>query len=616
LFMKFLSEMTGDADPSLLANISFLYLYATQKLLLRNIQMGRTFTTIDAKLSFLTELAHELYTSGRENIHYSEIPSLLKLQVRTNDLDGPGAIDQWDYDLRTQTLLHRDAAGNYEFAHKSFVEYFVALKVARDIGVLKPLFSRVYGVDSARKIAAPPLQELSQTFGRFALSDPRMWVVRAFLRGMVDPRRAAWLWKLVLGTRDKPPGQVGFLGGNAATLLNDLGESFSGRDLSRTVLSSADFSGADMRFSRLDGAYLEKTRLSDAYLRDASFARALMADTFFDHIGGVKALAFVNDDKGVVSGGSDGRIDLWHLGRKNPIRVIDRYSAPITDIATSPNGRRLAVSALDGTVSIWGLPKLGRKRIVNLGGVSSICFSPDGLELAVARFHEGSVAILDLGLMRVTKELRPPSSRVGYQVSYSPDGRYVALAHNLGGVVVWDCASQRLVGSIGNHESKVESVCFTHDGEFVVSAGYDKLLKVWRVGTWELVSQLRDGGTIPVILPHPKDNLIATGLHGGGVTLWDIESSRKLSTLKTGHGHVYAMSFSKDGKWLITGGQDASIRLWDSERNRCVSTFRQALSCPGLNLTGVRKLNRETQAILKLRGAVVDGKPRGSRGQH
>jgi predicted NACHT family NTPase len=45
-------------------------------------------------------------------------------------------IDHWCYDMMGNSLLIRDGDGNYKFAHKSLVEFFVAYKFAAELGLL------------------------------------------------------------------------------------------------------------------------------------------------------------------------------------------------------------------------------------------------------------------------------------------------------------------------------------------------------------------------------------------------------------------------------------------------------------------------------------------------
>jgi predicted NACHT family NTPase len=66
LLLAALDEVSAD----ILENQAKVYLYATNKLLLRNIDTKRTFTKTADKLYFLCELAWEMIKSGELHIHY------------------------------------------------------------------------------------------------------------------------------------------------------------------------------------------------------------------------------------------------------------------------------------------------------------------------------------------------------------------------------------------------------------------------------------------------------------------------------------------------------------------------------------------------------------------
>ena len=266
LLLVALDEVSADV----LENPAQVYLYATNKLLLRNIDTKRTFTTTTDKLYFLCELAWEMIRSGELCIHYSDIPERIEAYFGDRIRD-QHELDTWDYDLRNQTLLHRDAAGYYEFAHKSLAEYFVAFKFAAELGCLAPEYAQAYcevdGKSCKLPFARKNVSELTETFGALPLSDERMQAVRDFLRGMVDD--ADRLWALIAQTRDKTLEDVNYVGSNAATVLNQMDEGFAERDLSGTVLVAADLTDADLTRSNLHGAILRQAILRGAMLKEA-----------------------------------------------------------------------------------------------------------------------------------------------------------------------------------------------------------------------------------------------------------------------------------------------------------------------------------------------------------
>ena len=65
-------------------------------------------------------------------IHYKSIPDRISNYFGSRIRD-QHELDVWDYDLRSQTMLHRDSDGYYEFAHKSLAEFFAALKLTCEL---------------------------------------------------------------------------------------------------------------------------------------------------------------------------------------------------------------------------------------------------------------------------------------------------------------------------------------------------------------------------------------------------------------------------------------------------------------------------------------------------
>jgi WD40 repeat protein len=55
---------------------------------------------------------------------------------------------------------------------------------------------------------------------------------------------------------------------------------------------------------------------------------------------------------------------------------------------------------------------------------------------------------------------------------------------------------------------------------------------------------------------------------GGDVDLWDLASGQKLRTLAAHKLNIIALSFSGDGRWLLTGGQETPARLPSSDDTR------------------------------------------------
>ena len=105
-------------------NLATLYERYTEDLLRQRVE---TIPAADRRY-FVQELAWEMQNSGRLSIPFSEFPK--RVQVHFGVKDDPGRAAFLDRDIRTQSYLVRDEAGNYRFAHRSLMEFFVARKLA------------------------------------------------------------------------------------------------------------------------------------------------------------------------------------------------------------------------------------------------------------------------------------------------------------------------------------------------------------------------------------------------------------------------------------------------------------------------------------------------------
>ncbi len=130
----------------------------------------------------------------------------------------------------------------------------------------------------------------------------------------------------------------------------------------------------------------------------------------------------------------------------------------------------------------------------------------------------------------------------------------------------------------GGHTAMVNELIFTPDGRELISAGNDKVIRVWDVETGELNRTLRgqvdqgDGGIIYAAALSPNGRTLAVGgyLYDGTnvwIRLFNLASGDVLGALK-GHTNVIpALAFSPDGRYLASGSGDYTVRLWKIDKS-------------------------------------------------
>jgi WD40 repeat protein len=156
-------------------------------------------------------------------------------------------------------------------------------------------------------------------------------------------------------------------------------------------------------------------------------------------------------------------------------------------------------------------------------------------------------------------------------LDYSPDGKYLLSAAGDELVKLWDVAQGKEVVSIIAHTSSVWSVKFSPDGKHFVTAGSDSLVKLWDL----------HGKLLKVLTGHKSNSVLYAAFANNGkwiasrgfdntVRLWDVASGKLIRTFSDNPGVVKAVIFSKDDKYLISSGGQSSIGIMDVNTGKLI----------------------------------------------
>ncbi|MEX1027237.1 MAG: WD40 repeat domain-containing protein [Candidatus Paceibacterota bacterium] len=146
------------------------------------------------------------------------------------------------------------------------------------------------------------------------------------------------------------------------------------------------------------------------------------------------------------------------------------------------------------------------------------------------------------------------------------------------------------------HEQQVLCLAFSEDGQLLATGDARDRAKLWRVE--ELVKQARQSSDKRIIasptadLSHSSDvvylafgprssngeRMLATVSSEGEASVWSISetgTNKDAPEYRLQHdAKILAVSFSPNGKWIITGGEDSTARIWDGEAGLRVGIFR------------------------------------------
>ena len=332
------------------------------------------------------------------------------------------------------------------------------------------------------------------------------------------------------------------------------------------------------------------------------------------HEGTVLAAHTTPDGNYAVTGGSDKTVRIWELNSRHCVRTFRGGEGYVRSLYISKNRRFMLSLADQSLLKIWDTnlllnePYKLRAPIMLCLVASSEVVSQNQSELAETcrqaknMAAEGNVreAIASLekakkiaGWESLKKDINQWdlvgrfSNRhriegalcnatwhnhgdIVSSVAMSMDGKTAVSSGRAPTILVWDLLRGCCVRELTGHTDWVRSVDVTSDGRFVVSAGWDQTVRIWNVDKGELIrvfeERLRSTACVAF---SPSARSVAVTTAAGQLYLFDSTNGKVTAFWSAHGGTANTLRFSRDGRHIVTGGDDGKVMLWDvAERGR------------------------------------------------
>jgi WD40 repeat protein len=305
-----------------------------------------------------------------------------------------------------------------------------------------------------------------------------------------------------------------------------------------TKTYSFTYPGQPIRYSTrfsLDGKYLLAVYGNEIVVSDVASGQELQV--FRGHTDTSWDLALSPDGTDVLSASYDGTARLWDIQTGQEIRQFRGHTGAVDSVAFSSDGQRILTGGADGVVLLWDiephpeLPILDGKN----GGMFGVAFSPDGTHLATN------------------------------------------VVNNV--LQMWDVDSGKLLWSKKGNGFALWALAFSPNGEYLLSGNMDGVTTLWDAETGQEVRQFTSQGLDEInALAFSPDGktIVAGGISFEGydkfVPMWEVETGKELLRFPVVDA-LFGMSYSKDGRYVFTGGGNGVSYLWDAQTGTKVRDF-------------------------------------------
>jgi WD40 repeat protein len=197
-------------------------------------------------------------------------------------------------------------------------------------------------------------------------------------------------------------------------------------------------------------------------------------------------------------------------------------------------------------------------------------------------------------------------------ISFSPDGRYLASGTSSGQIKLWDVSTWREADNIAISSKNtaggaawfldslnstiIKGISFSPNGQLLAVGSKEFSSNFASVVSSAMTSQAQQptktkrhkwGGSLPgiggvrtsvppstTIPPGPSDMVNAiTYTASGPIKIFDLRTRQQVSSIPGHANGTEAMTFSGDGKFLASSGDDSNIKLWEVASGKEIRTL-------------------------------------------
>eukprot|EP00871_Galdieria_phlegrea_P002251 jgi/Galph1/3026/GphlegSOOS_G1654.1 len=153
-------------------------------------------------------------------------------------------------------------------------------------------------------------------------------------------------------------------------------------------------------------------------------------------------------------------------------------------------------------------------------------------------------------------------------VRFFPGYGHLLLSSSMDSKVkLWDVySSYQVVRTFMGHSKAVRDICFDGDGKRFLSAGYDRVIRLWDTETGSCLSSFQVGANpycLKFYTSNSGSNEFLVGCSDKKILQFDCKSGELVQTYDQHLGAVNTITFIDDNKRFVSSSDDKTLRVWE-----------------------------------------------------
>ncbi|XP_014673749.1 PREDICTED: pre-mRNA 3' end processing protein WDR33-like [Priapulus caudatus] len=246
------------------------------------------------------------------------------------------------------------------------------------------------------------------------------------------------------------------------------------------------------------------------------------------HDAACRTMVWSHNDQWMITGDHSGFVKYWQTNMNN-VKMFQAHKESVRSLSFCPTDNKFASSSDDGTVRVWDFLRCHEEKILR----------GHGADVKFVDWHPQK-ALLASG----SKDTQQP-------------------------VKLWDPKTGQSLATLHIHKGTVMSVRWNQNGNWLLSASRDHLVKVFDIRAMKELQTFRGHKKEACSLAwHPvHESLFASGGSVGDIVYWQVGQEKEVASVELAHENmVWTMAWHPLGHILATGSNDHTTKFWARPR--------------------------------------------------